>query len=217
MADTFLDSLDAEGRRLVLSKMTRRRFPRGHHLFHAGDLGDTLHMVVKGHVAIRPSTDAGDEATLTVHGPGNVYGELALLSSSARRTASAVALDDVEVKVLHAKDFHDLVATYPAVLQFLVNTLAGRVRRLTEQVMTALYTPADQRVVSQLIELAEMYDEGVVPIVIGIRQDDLASMAGTSRPTANRVLRQLDEESLVSLRRGQLSVHDLDLLRQRAR
>ena len=65
--------------------------------------------------------------------------------------------------------------------------LAGQVRRLSQRVLEALYDPADRRVVRRLAELAELYDDGAAPIVIGLRQDDLATMAGTTRSTTNRV------------------------------
>lgn len=212
VAGTFLDNLNEDDRRLVGARMAVRRTARGEYLFHAGDRGDTLHVVVTGHVAIRSSTPDGDEATVTVHGPGSFFGELALLTPSAGRSAGALALDDVETMVMRANDFHELIATNPAIQRFLVDALADRVRTLTEQVMTALYVPADRRVVLRLAELADMYDAGREPIVIEIRQDDLASMAGTSRATANRVLRGLDADGLVSLRRGRLVVHHRDRL-----
>ena len=69
--------------------------------------------------------------------------------------------------------------------------------------------------VRRLAELAMLYgDSG--PIEIPLRQDDLASMAGTTRPTANRVLRQLEDEGIVALRRGTLQVLDAAALAARA-
>ena len=59
----------------------------------------------------------------------------------------------------------------------------------------------------RLAELAALYGDAR-PIEIRLRQDDLASMVGTTRPTANRILRQLEEDGVVALRRG--TVHVLD-------
>ena len=83
--------------------------------------------------------------------------------------------------------------------------------------LEALYDPADRRVVRRLAELAALYDDGAVPIVIGLRQDDLATMAGTTRSTTNRVLQQLVDAGVVGVHRGRLEVRDLDALRKRAR
>lgn len=216
MGDGLLDQLDPDDRRTVLAKMPRRRFRKGDTLFHEGDPGDTLHVIEAGHVAIRVSTPLGDVVTLTVLGPRDSFGEQALLEQRVR-TASAVALDQVETRTLHRKDFDLLRATSPAVERFLIQALAAQVRRLSGHLLDALHVPADQRVVRRLAEAAELYARGGDEIVLDLKQDDLASMAGTTRPTANQVLKQLEAEGIVRLARGQITVTGLDGLRRRAR
>jgi CRP/FNR family transcriptional regulator, cyclic AMP receptor protein len=119
--------------------------------------------------------------------------------------------------VLHRRDLDDLRASQPSIDRFLIDVLAGQVRRLSQRVLEALYLPADRRVLRRLAELAELYDDGDSPIVIGLRQDDLATIAGTTRSTTNRVLQQLVEAGVVKVRRGRLEVHDVPALRKRAR
>ena len=104
----------------MVRQMVRRSYRKNETLFHAGDPGSTLHVVEKGHVAIRVSTPSGDVATLTVLGPGNSFGEQALINESATRTASAVALDVVETRTLSRAEFERLRQSSPAVGRFLV-------------------------------------------------------------------------------------------------
>ena len=92
--------LPVENRERLLAEMRRRRFKRGEVVFHEGDPGDTLHLIEKGHVAIRATTPLGDVATFAVLGPGEVFGDQALLTPSAKRTASAVALEAAETRSL---------------------------------------------------------------------------------------------------------------------
>jgi len=80
----------------VLAASTSRRYARNETVFHEGDPGNTLHLIVCGHVAVRVSTAMGDVATLTVLGAGDTFGELALGTPGSRRSASVVALDAVE-------------------------------------------------------------------------------------------------------------------------
>ncbi len=181
-------------------------------MFHEGDPGDTLHVIDKGHVAIRTTTSLGDVATLTVLGPQAMFGEQALVDVEARRTASAVALDVVETRALHRREFDELLATNPRAERFVVEVLGAQVRRLTAQLTDALYVPADRRVVRRLVEVAAMYGSGPGPIEVPLKQDDIASMAGTTRPTANRVLKQLEAEGLIELARGRIVVVDLERL-----
>ena len=215
----LLDQLGADDQRVLLSKMTRRTFRKLDTLFHEGDPGDTLHIVMKGHVAIRCSTPLGDVATLTVLGAGASFGEQALLSADAVRTASAVALDAVETRALHRNEFEVLRRTNPAVERFLTEALAAQVRRLSAQLLEALYVPADTRVVRRVAMLADLYAaaDSNGPVSVPLRQEDVASMAGIARPTANRVLKQLESDGLINLTRGRLEVLDLAALRTRAR
>src|SRR4051812_5777117 len=93
VADSLLDRLAPDDRTRLLAAARRRRFRKGDTLFHEGDPGDALHLVEKGHVAIQTTTLLGDVATLNVLGPGDVFGEQALIAPEAVRTASAVALE----------------------------------------------------------------------------------------------------------------------------
>jgi CRP-like cAMP-binding protein len=186
-------------------------------LFHAGDPGDTIHVIEKGHVAIRCSTRGGDVATLAVLGPTSSFGEQALLSADAVRTASAVALDAVETRSMHRTEFERLRQTTPAIERFLVQVLAADVRRLTAQLLEALYVSADLRVVRRLAGVADLYASDRTRVEVPLKQDDIASMAGTTRPTANRILKLLEVDGVLTLSRAQIVILDLDALRQRAR
>jgi len=213
----LLQQLNDDDRRALISKMTRRSFRKSDTIFHEGDPGDTLHVIEKGHVAVRLSTRNGDVATLTVLGPGTSFGEQALLTDAAARTASAVALDAVETRSLHRNEFEQLRKDNPTVERFLTSVLAEQVRRLSAQLLDALYTPADQRVVRRLVEVVDLYAGQPGAVEIPLKQEDLASMAGTTRPTANRVLKQLEADGVLTVSRGQLLVLDPDALRKRAR
>ncbi len=204
-------------RRTVLSRMARRSYRKDDTLFHEGDPGDSLHLLEKGRVAIRVSTLGGDTAILTVLRPGDSFGEQALLDTSSARTASAVALEAVETRTLHRNDFEALRRQHPSVERLLIDVLAAQVRRLSAQLLDALYMPVDARVVLRLAELADIYDGGGPVVDIPLKQEDVASIAGTTRPTANRVLQQLAADGIVELGRGRVHVLDRAALAARAR
>src|SRR5215213_1585949 len=94
----LLSALSEEDRRAVLKVMIRRAYRRGETLFYEGEPGSLFYVIERGRVAIRVSTVLGDVATLAVLGRGDSFGEQALLSDSAVRTASAVALEALEVR-----------------------------------------------------------------------------------------------------------------------
>jgi len=213
----LLRDLTDQDRRSILQATTRRRFRKGDTVFHEGDLGDTFHLIDRGHVAVRVSTPAGDVATLTVLGAGDCFGEQALLSPEHRRTAAIVALEPTETLVLHHREFDALRAREPRVQAFLANVMALTVRRLSSQLLEALYIPVDKRLLRRLNDLVSLYGDGSGPVTIPITQEDLATMAGTTRPSANRLLKELADTDVVELTRGRITVIDPRSLDTRAR
>jgi CRP/FNR family cyclic AMP-dependent transcriptional regulator len=215
MLSHLLDILDEEEQRDVVAAARRRRFKRNEVVFHDGDPGDTLHLVVEGHFAIRITTPLGDQAMIRVFGPADYFGELAMLSPGPRR-GSAISLDGGETLSLHREDFQRLRETRPKINEALTDALVVEVRRLSAALIEALYVPVERRVWLRLIDLVELYG-GDPPVVIPITQDDIAQLAGTTRPTANRVLRVGEEQGVLGLARGRIEVHDRAALRRLAR
>src|SRR5919109_634831 len=198
--------------RRVLEIPRRRRFDRNEAVFHRDDPGDSLHLIVKGRFAIRVMTPVGDTATIAVRGPGESFGEMALVTESARRAATVAALEAAETFAVYQADFHRLRQEHPAVNQVLISFLAGEVRMLNERLLEALYVPAERRVLRRLRELAELYPHGEGSVLIPLTQEEIASLAGTSRATVNAVLREEEKRGTVELARGKTIVRELGAL-----
>jgi CRP-like cAMP-binding protein len=214
----LLERVSESDRTKLLSVMSRRRYKKGETLFHEGDPGNVLHVIMKGKIAIRVSTSLGDVATLTILGPGEVFGEQALLTAEASRTATAVAMEPTETMTLHRADFDDLRSRHPQVESFLVQVLAAQVRRLSAQLLEALYVPADRRVIRRLASAAALFESPAGgSTVVTLTQSDLATMAGTTRPTVNQVLGQLAARGVLRLGRGRIEIIDPSSLHALAR
>ena len=104
----------------------------------------------------------------------------------------------------------------PKIDEVLTEALVAEVRRLSGALIEALYVPVDRRVCLRLHELVQLYG-GEPPVVIPLTQDDIAQLAGTTRSTANRVLRTAEEQGVLQLARGRVEVHDLAGLQRLAR
>ncbi len=211
-----LSGLSEEERTAVLQLTRVRRYKSKDVLFHEGDEGESLHFVVSGRIAIRSVTPAGDLATFALLGPGQALGEMALLRRSSRRTASATALEPVETRYLHRRDFLRLCDKRPAFERVMVHVLALRVDRLSQHLMDALYRSTDERIVRRLIEAVRLCPDVRNGVVVRLTQQDIASLAGTTRPTTNLVLNALQAEGIVTLTRGKIVVEDLLKLAARA-
>src|SRR2546428_14040923 len=89
-----------------------RRFRRAEVLFHQGDPGDALFVIISGAIKIVLPSDEGDEAIIATLREGDFLGELALLDE-APRSATAIALDPTETVVLSRDRFQELIAQEP--------------------------------------------------------------------------------------------------------
>lgn len=208
----ILEGVPEEDVQRVLDMARRRTFRKGEIVFHEGDPGDTLHLVRSGRFAVKVSTQYADEAILAVLRAGDIFGELALLSPGAPRSATVVALEAGETMSVHQLDFSRLRREQPGVGDVLISVLSAQVRRLSRHLLEALYTPADTRVRRRVLELVDIYagDDPSLPVTIPLTQDDLADLAGTSRATVNRVLREDEARGIVELGRGRTLVVDRD-------
>lgn len=216
----LLDGAAPEEVAELLSHGRRRHFGAGEVVFHAGDPADCMHLVRSGRFAVRIGTEFGDVATLNVVGPGDAFGELALLTPGEPRSATVAALERAETLSVHEIDFRRLRAARPQTDAVLTQLLAARVRRLSGQLVDALYLPAETRVRRRLLDVAAAFggdgaagDGASVPLT----QEELASLAGTSRATVNRVLREEQEHGSLELRRGRTTIVDAAALERRAR
>lgn len=205
---------DDEVRRL-LSVARRRRFKRGEVVFHRDDPADSMHLVAKGRFAIRTITPLGDTVTVGLRGPGDNFGEMALVDDSHRRSATIEALEDSETFCVYHAEFQRLRKEHPQVEHLLTAFLAGEVRMLNERLVEALYLPVEKRVLRRLAELVAVYSD--TGSEIPLTQDELASLAGTTRPTINQILRDEQARGTIELQRGRTIVLDRDEIARRAR
>jgi CRP-like cAMP-binding protein len=213
---TLFANLPEPELRQVVAAARRRVFKRNEVVFHGGDPADTLHLIVRGRFASRVTTQTGDMVTVAVQGPGEAFGELALVEADASRSTSVIALEPGETYAVGRDEFTRLRRQYPAVNDILVRLMARRLRRQSELLVEALFVPAETRVLRRLCELATLYGDGAEGTVVPLTQEDLAALSGTSRATVNRILRAEAKRGTVRLSRGRTSVLDPSALAARS-
>jgi CRP/FNR family transcriptional regulator, cyclic AMP receptor protein len=213
----LLAGLSYADRRVVLASAHRRRFARGEVVFHEADPADTVHLVAEGRLAVRRSTSGGDTVTFAILGPGDTFGEIAMLGAEPRRSSTVVTLEPTVTLSLGFAELDRLRSSHPALDRHLVELLARQVRRLSDHLLEALHVPADERIVRRLHEVCGHYG---VPgaagtVVVPLTQDAVGDLAGASRPTTNRVLRRLEADGILALHRGSIEVLDRAALSRR--
>jgi CRP-like cAMP-binding protein len=209
------ERLPEAAREAMLAAGQRRTYKSGDVIFHQGDYGDALHLLRTGRAAARVTTPAGDVVTLRVMAPGDIFGELSMFTDAQERTASIVALDDVETLSLRRPALDQARAQHREIDDALLEVLSRRIDHLSQLVAEAYFVSADKRVARRLYEVGRLYVGEALPVTVPLTQEDLAAMAGTTRPTANQALQRLVGLGVISLSRGRIEIHDPNALRAR--
>ena len=191
-----------------------RSFPAGVRVFHEGDHSDACYIVREGSFRVTREHSDGRAITLATLGPGDIFGELAMLDGEVR-SASVEALEDGELLALPAGDVRGLLARHPEITVKLVAALVRRLRAANERISRQSFQTVPSRVagvLSQLVAEEAPRGEGG-EVTIRMNQVDLAQLAGTSRESVSRFLADLERAGVVRAGRGRVAVLDPPKLR----
>jgi len=212
----LLRPLTDPDRSAVLRACVRRRFERNQPVVREGQAADSLHLVVSGHVVARVATGLGEETILAVIGPGQSFGEIALVTDAGNRTASIWTIEQTDTLVLGRRQFDELRQRRPAIDRALVAALAEQLADLTSRVAELLGLPAEVRLARRIVETARAYDAFVPGGTIPVTQPMLGEMAGIKRRRTEDIVRTMKAEGLISPGYGRIVLRDLDGLVYRA-
>lgn len=191
-----------------------RRYRKGDVVAQCGDVADALIVVVAGRLASRYQTLCGDQTLVGVSGVGSFVAPYAVIGTVKRHPAAIVALEDTVVRLVRREDFESLARENPEVLRVLAAALADESARFGELLNTAYWEKADVRVRRNVYELAEMaWRNGPGPVSVSLTHDNIAAMAGVSRPTASTTIRSAVDAGVFRSCRGKLIIDELSRVR----
>ena len=212
----LLEPLRAEDREAFLALARRRTFSRDEVLCHQGDPADSLHLVERGHLAVRGTLASGAAFTFTILSPGDYFGELALLRTDRRRTATVTALEPSRTLAVAGTAFDRLCEHNPGIERVVSTFLADRIDLLSRRLLETMHESLDRRVYRRLLDLADAYGGGDGAVAIPLSQAELADLVGATRPPVNQVLQRLADRHVVRLSRSRIEVLDPAELRRRS-
>jgi CRP/FNR family cyclic AMP-dependent transcriptional regulator len=203
----LFSELSADELRRVADVAIPRSYPKGVRVFHEGDHSDACYIVRGGDLRVTREHPDGRAIALATLGPGDIFGELAMLDGEAR-SASVEALSDCELLALPAADMRRLLAEAPETTVKLVVALTRRLREANERIARQSFQTVPSRVAGVLSQLIaeEAPLEGRDGVTIRMTQADLAQLAGTSRESVSRVLATLERAGVVRVGRGRVTV-----------
>ena len=191
-----------------------KTFVKGHPLFERGDEGSEFLIVTHGRLKLFLLNEDGRELTLTILGPYQSFGEVALLDDQPR-SAGAVALTDLQVLSIHKRDFRALLEDRPRVCMGLLIAMGRRLRDLTEDTAGLIFLDVYQRVARKLLSLATSIGvdspEGRA-IPQRLTHQEMANLVGATRETVTKVLNDLEARGIIRVEKKQVHVLDFDEL-----
>jgi len=198
----------------VAATVRERPYPRGSVIVFEDDPGDALFVVAAGQVKVVLVGEEGREVILAVLGPGNFFGELALIDDEPR-SAHVIAMDDARLLVLRRDEFQRELELHPRIALGLLRALSRRLRRADDKIGALVMLDVFGRVSRVLLELAADSPSG--EHVSGVTHATIAQMIGSSRETVSRTLRELADRGLISMSDKGIQLSDPQALRAAAR
>ncbi len=191
-----------------------RRYPKGAFVVNQNEMGSSMYLLVAGRVKVSLASPDGKELALNYLEAPAHFGEMSLVDAQPR-SADVIAVTDIELFSLDAKDLAAAIQLQPRLALSLIATLSRRLRQTITRLEDMAFHDATHRVMRVLLNVATAsYEARGVPVVQGLTHYDIATLAGTSRETASRIISQLAKEGALATK-GRRIVIDLIRLRDR--
>ncbi len=191
-----------------------KQLPKGAFIVTQNERGSALYLLVSGRVKVSLTSPDGRELALNYLDAPSHFGEMSLVDSEPR-SADVIASTDVELLTLDSKDLSKAIQLQPRLALSLIATLSRRLRQTISRLQDLAFHDATHRVMRVLLNIATAaYETRGVPVIVGFTHYEIATVAGTSRETASRVISQLAKDEIVATR-GRRIVVDLLKLRER--
>jgi CRP/FNR family transcriptional regulator, cyclic AMP receptor protein len=211
----FMWLLSAAEREELLKHARPHRLNAGQVLFQKGDPGDKLFIIGSGLVEIGVDTEDGKHLVFNVLGPGDVFGEIALLDGGPR-TADATVMASSELQVIDRSEVILFLEHHPEMTARLIAVLCKRIRWISQNLEDALGSDVTHRLARKLVNLCKAYGtnagDGSTGIELKLPQQELANMIGVTRESVNKHLKKWQNLGWISIKRGQLTISDIDQL-----
>ena len=192
-----------------------RRLARREELFHRGDPGRQVYIVVSGNLKVKTTSLDADDVVFGIESSGDVIGEIALFAE-CERTATVEALDAALVLAVDRRDFLDVVRRQPEVAISLLEVLARRVKHLSEFVEDTLFLNLPFRLAKQLERLSEAHGSpgrDGVKIELRLTQEEWGDLVGATREAVNKQLKEWREQGLIRFDAGFITIREPERIR----
>ena len=200
-AQTHLDAF--------LGAAHRRKYPPRSTIIYAGEKSDSMFLILKGTLTVVVEDDQDREIIVAYLSKGDFFGEMALFSDERPRSAWVKAKTECEVAEVSYSRFKELAEKHTQLLYALGEQMAERLNRTTQKVSDLAFLDVTGRVARTLLDLSQNPDAMTHPdgMQIKITRQEIGRIVGCSREMVGRVLKNLVDQGLVSVKGKTMVVH----------
>lgn len=184
-------------------------------LYRQGDSCTDFFWIKKGIVKLSYLTDQGSELTLALLRQGELVGRLRHDADNPATEESAQALNDVACYRIGYTDFRQLISAHAELSWLVFESLDSRQRRIENKLRTILTQPVEQRVVTTLLELAQLFGTRCThgySLEIFLTQQELADLVGASRSVVSTIMNDFRSRGMLDYTREQICINDTALV-----
>jgi CRP-like cAMP-binding protein len=206
----FIDTLPPKDLVALKAAGRPRRYVAGAHLFREGERCEAVYLLESGRLKICHHSIDGTEEVLAIRGPGDIVGELSVIGTE-HRSATGIALERLEVVIVGADAFRQILVERPAITLALLESVVNRLRDADRKRIEFGTVPTLGRVSRRLLELADRFGEadgGTVIVRLPITQSELAGWVGASREAVVKALSALRRLGYVETARREVRILD---------
>ncbi len=188
-----------------------RTYEAGTKICRKGDPGTHLFVVHSGQVKFGSGAVYGREVTLSLLGPGAVFGELAI-ADGGLRTADAIAVETVELLALARRDLIPFFMSEPGVMLQMMSVLAARARWISESFEDAIFLSLPKRLAKRLLLLSQHFGIDTADgrkLAVTLPHSELANHMHVTRESINRLIQKWRGEGLIEERRGVVIIKNM--------
>lgn len=193
-----------------------KKMEKGTFLFQEGSPANELYIVHTGILHIGKIIPDGRELTIRMCTSGDLICELDLFSPSNKYMLSGRVTESGEVGVILKEDLEEKLARNPNLAIEFMRWISLQSRKTQTRLRDLVLHGKKGALYSTLIRIANSFgvksDEGIL-IRIPLTNQELANFCGTSREVVNRLLSELRKEGVISVDKGSITIHDINLLR----
>ena len=214
----LFSSIPADDLSNLSRQLRRRRYRKGDVIFHKEDYGSTFHIISTGKVKLSIPSEEKEDVLLAHLDPGDFFGEFALLDDKPR-SATATAIEPTETLALERDDFLAFLKEYPEVAICMLGVLAQRIRNLDSQLESIINVKPHVRLAQTLLKLMKNHGRKTSQgeeISIPLTLSGLAGMVGLDTATIKRLLREFQDDGIISTKAQQYIIHKPEELEKKA-